>query len=95
MRTPYDSSIYLKKNKEPLVAQSGYAKIVGSVMFLMNCTCPDIAYAVSRLSRYTDNPAYEHWNALTRLLRYLKGTMNLGLTYTGHPIVLQGYCDAN
>ena len=64
-------------------------------MFLMNCTRPDIAYAISRLSRYTHNPAYEHWNALTRLLRYLKGTMNLGLTYTGRPIVLEGYCDAN
>ena len=61
----------------------------------MNCTRPDIAYAISRLSRYTHNPAYEHWNALTRLLRYLKGTMNLGLTYTGRPIVLEGYCDAN
>ena len=64
-------------------------------MFLMNCTRPDIAYAISRLSGYTDNPAYEHWNALIRLLRYLKGTMNLGLTYTGRPIVLKGYCDSN
>ena len=94
MRTPYDSSIYLKKNKEPLVAQSRYAKIVGSVMFLMNCTRLDIAYAVSRLSRYTHNPAYEHWNALTCLLRYLKDTMNLGLTYTDRPTLLEGYCDA-
>ena len=61
----------------------------------MNSTCPNIAYAVSRLSIYTHNPTYEHWNALTRLLRYLKGTMNLGLTYRGHPIVLEGYCDAH
>ena len=95
MSTPYDLSIHLKKNRGSPVAQSEYAKIIGSVMFLMNCTRPDIAYAVSRLSRYTDNPAYEHWNALTRLLRYLKGTMNLGLTYTGRPTVLEGYCDAN
>ena len=64
-------------------------------MFLMNCTCPDIAYAISRLSRYTHNLAYEHWNALTRFLRYLKGTKNLDLTYTGCPIVLESYCDAN
>ena len=64
-------------------------------MFLMNCTRPDIAYVVSRLSRYTHNFAYEHWNALTRLLRYLKGTMNLGLTYIGRPTVLESYCDAN
>ena len=64
-------------------------------MFLMNCTRLDIAYAVSRLSRYTHNFAYEHWNALTCLLRYLKCTMNLGLTYIGHPTVLEGYCDEN
>ena len=61
----------------------------------MNCARSDIVYVVSRLSRYTDNPAYEHWNALTCLLRYLKGIMNLGLTYIGCPIVLEGYCDAN
>uniref|UniRef100_A0A2N9I4V3 Reverse transcriptase Ty1/copia-type domain-containing protein n=1 Tax=Fagus sylvatica TaxID=28930 RepID=A0A2N9I4V3_FAGSY len=64
-------------------------------MFLMNCTRPDIAYAVSRLSRYTHNPSHEHWTALTRLLRYLKGTMDLGLHFAGYPIVLEGYCDAN
>ena len=95
VRIPYDPSIHLKKNKGSPIAQSEYAKIIGSVMFLMNCTHPDIAYAVSRLSRYIHNPAYEHWNALTHLLRYLKGTMNLGLTYTGHLTVLEGYCDAN
>ena len=51
MRTPYYPSIHLKKNRGSPIAQSEYAKIIGSVMFLMNCTCPDIAYAVSRLSR--------------------------------------------
>ena len=43
MRIPYDQSIHLKKNRGSPVAQSEYAKIIGSVMFLMNCTCPDIA----------------------------------------------------
>ena len=38
----------------------------------MNCKCPDIAYVVSGLSRSTHNITYEHWNALTHLLRYLK-----------------------
>ncbi|KAL0294458.1 UNVERIFIED_CONTAM: Retrovirus-related Pol polyprotein from transposon RE2 [Sesamum radiatum] len=42
-------------------------------MFLMNYTRPDIAYVVSRLSRYTHNPNKEHWDTLRRLLRYLKG----------------------
>ncbi|XP_074267011.1 uncharacterized protein LOC141590312 [Silene latifolia] len=50
-RTPYDASVSLCKNLGDSVSQEEYAKIIGSVMFLMNCTRPDIAYAVSRLSR--------------------------------------------
>ncbi|KAL0385037.1 UNVERIFIED_CONTAM: Retrovirus-related Pol polyprotein from transposon TNT 1-94 [Sesamum radiatum] len=73
VRTPYDPSACLKKNKGDSVSQADYAKIIGSVMFLMNYTRPDIAYAVSRLSRYTHNPNKDHWDALRRLLRYLKG----------------------
>ena len=95
MRTPYDPSIHLKKNRGSPVTQFECAKIIGSVMFLMNCTHLDITYAISRLSRYTHNPTYEHWNVLTCLLRYLKGTLNLGLTYTGCPTILEGYCDEN
>jgi len=64
-------------------------------MFLMNCTRPDIAYAVSRLSRYTHNPSSEHWAALRRLLRFLKGTVDLSLHFGKFPAVLEGYCDAN
>ncbi|KAL0392700.1 UNVERIFIED_CONTAM: Retrovirus-related Pol polyprotein from transposon TNT 1-94 [Sesamum radiatum] len=64
-------------------------------MFLMNYTRPDIAYAVSRLSRYTHNPNKEHWNALRRLLRYLNGIMNLCLHFNKHLVVLEGFCDAN
>lgn len=95
VRTPYDPSIHLKKNKGKSVSQSEYAKIIGSLMFLMNYTRPDIAYAVSRLSRYTHNPCNEHWNALKRLLKYLKGTIDWGLNYKRFPNVLEGYCDAN
>lgn len=95
VRTPYDSSIHLKKNKGDCVSQEKYAKIIGSVMYLMNCTRPDIAYVVSRLSKYTHNPSNEHWLALYRLLKYLKGTSNWCLHFNKFPAVLEGYCDAN
>ena len=95
VRTPYDPSIHLKKNNGSSVSRTEYAKIIGSVMFLMNCTRPDIAYAVSRLSRYTHNPGNEHWTALRRLLRYLKGTMDWCLHFYKFPAVLEGFCDAN
>ncbi|XP_057468692.1 uncharacterized protein LOC130757890 [Actinidia eriantha] len=56
---------------------------------------PDIAYSVSRLSRYTSNPGSDHWKAIVRLLRYLRYTRDFGLHYTKFPAVLEGYCDAN
>ena len=46
IRTPYDPSIHLKKNKCERVSQYEYAKIIGSVMFLINYTHSDIAYVV-------------------------------------------------
>ena len=64
-------------------------------MYIMNCTKPDIAYSVSRLSRYTCNPEHDHWEALVRVLRYLKHTMNYGLHYTRYSPVLEGFTDAN
>ena len=64
-------------------------------MFLTNFTHPDIVYVVGRLSRYTHNPSIEHWDAISRLLRYLKGTFDYGLPYCGYPAILEGYCDVN
>ena len=64
-------------------------------MYIMNCTRPDIAYAISKLSRYTSNPREDHWKALVWVLRYLKYTLNYGLHYTRYPAVLEGYSDAN
>ncbi|GJZ29225.1 retrovirus-related pol polyprotein from transposon TNT 1-94 [Tanacetum coccineum] len=55
----------------------------------------DLAYSVSRLSRYSHNPGRDHWDALVRVLQYLKHTMAYGLHYTKYPPVLEGYCDAN
>jgi len=61
----------------------------------MSFSRPDIAYAVSRLSRYTQCPSQDHWVALARLMRYLRGTMDYVIEYSGFPTVLEGYNDAN
>nr|XP_009766450.1 PREDICTED: uncharacterized protein LOC104217815 [Nicotiana sylvestris] len=76
LRTPYDPRIHFKKKKESSISQTEYAKIIGSVIFLMNYTRPDIAYVVSRLRRYTHNPSSEHWIDIHRFLRYLRGTIS-------------------
>lgn len=93
--TPYDGKIHLKKNREHSVAQAEYAQIIGSLMYLMNSTRPDIAYAVGRLSRYTQCPNKEHWMALDRVAKYLKGTIDFGLCFKRSPPVIEGFSDAN
>ena len=64
-------------------------------MYLASATRPDISFAVSKLSRFVSNQEDDHWHALESVLRYLKGTMSLGIHYTGYPTILEGYCDAN
>nr|GEV83167.1 zinc finger, CCHC-type [Tanacetum cinerariifolium] len=46
-------------------------------------------------SRYTSNPGTQHWQAIQRVLKYLKKTMNYRLVYSGYPLVLEGYTDAS
>ena len=51
-----------------------YSSTVGSLMYAMVCTRPDIANAVGVVSRYMNNPGKEHWEAVKWILRYLRGT---------------------
>ena len=95
MSTPYDLISQLKKNREHSVAQTKYAQIIGSLMYLENCTKPNIAYAIGRLSRYTQSPNQDHWVAIRRVLKYLRGTNDYCLCYSGFPNVLEGFSDAN
>lgn len=58
-----------------------YRQAIGSLMYLMTCTRPDLAYIVGVLSRYMEQPQYEHWCDVKRVLKYLKGTINYGVSY--------------
>eukprot|EP00253_Pinus_taeda_P014924 PITA_14924 len=51
----------------------------------MVCTRPDIAHAVGVLSRFMSKPGKEHWTAVKRVFRYLRGTSDYGLCYQGRP----------
>ena len=63
------------------MAKMPYLSAVGSLMYLATCTRPDIAYTVSVLARFNANPARVHWQAVKHLFRYLKGSLDLQLTY--------------
>ena len=63
--------IHLPKNTRTETRQLEYSQIIESLMNLMNCTRPDIAYAVSKLNRYTSNSSDGHWIVLLRWATYL------------------------
>ncbi|KAM0024130.1 putative RNA-directed DNA polymerase [Helianthus debilis subsp. tardiflorus] len=93
-RTPVDNTQRLRKNTGESVAQLEYSRIIGSLMYLMTCTRPDLAYAVSSLSRYTSNSSADHWKAITRVHRYIRYTRDYALQCTRDPTVIEGYTDA-
>jgi hypothetical protein len=74
-----------------------YATLIGSLMYLTTCTRPDIAYAVGVLCRFMSCPGMVHWEAAQRVLRYLKGTTDLRLTYGGTHVSteISAYTDAD
>lgn len=75
---------------------TNYQQIIGSIMYLVSGTRPDLAYTITHLSQFNSDPTQLHLNAAKRILRYLKGTKNLKLHYKfDSPLVLNGFCDAS
>lgn len=73
-----------------------YRGAVGSLMYLSVGTRPDITHAVGIASRYLENPRIVHENAVKRIFKYLNGTINFGILYTGTDgMQLIGYSDAD
>ena len=64
-------------------------------MYAILGTRPDIAYAVSLVSRYSANPTSAHWNAVIRIFRYLRGTVHYELVYKGSLENLIGYINSD
>ncbi|GJW48042.1 zinc finger, CCHC-type containing protein [Tanacetum coccineum] len=93
--TPMDPVEKLKLNTGKPVDQLEYSRDIGCLMYAMASTRPDIAYVVGRLSRFTSNLSRQYWHAITRVFKYLKGSMNYGLSYVGYPLVLEAYLDAS
>jgi hypothetical protein len=65
-----------------------YPSLIGSVMYAMRGTRPDIAFTVGVLGRYAANPKRCHWRIAKHLLRYLKGTRDLSLRFDGSDLSL-------
>ncbi|RVW18477.1 Retrovirus-related Pol polyprotein from transposon TNT 1-94 [Vitis vinifera] len=67
----------LAKNEELLGPEVPYLSAIGALMYLANCTRPDIAFSVNLLARYSSAPTRRHWNGIKHILRYLRGTTDM------------------
>ncbi|SCZ92964.1 BZ3500_MvSof-1268-A1-R1_C070g00357 [Microbotryum saponariae] len=78
--------------------RSWYLQAIGSLLYISLGTRPDIAFAVSYLSRFANNPGRRHWIAVKHVLRYLRATYRDELLYARGPAKVTGvvgYSDAN
>ncbi|KAK2417007.1 secreted RxLR effector protein [Trifolium repens] len=73
-----------------------YASAIGSIMYAMLCTRPDVSYALSATSRYQSDPGESHWIAVKNILKYLRRTKETFLVYGGEEeLSVVGYTDAS
>jgi hypothetical protein len=103
--TPLDPGCHLTREMCPKLqadirdmSDVPYRNAVGSLMYLMVCTRPDIANAVGIVSQYMQNPGRAHWSAVQHIFRYLRGTSGASLELGGDPhnkIILSGFSDSD
>lgn len=102
--TPMDPGLQLSKTLAPAndeeveyMKKVPYMSAVGALMYLAIGTRPDIAYAVGKLAQFNSNPGPIHWEAVKRVFRYLKGTIDLRLTYRedGSADIFTAYSDSD
>lgn len=94
--TPLEPKLKLSVDDEaPEVSSTEYRRLIGSLMYVAVGTRPDVAYAVSKLSRFCQNPKTTHWQSAKRVLRYLKGTADHELTFKDDGEQLTGYVDSD
>ena len=84
-------------NGEDFVDPRKYHELVGSLIYAMTCTRPDICWIVTTLSQYLSKLLQEHWVGAKHVLRYLKGTLDYELCYRkcSEDLKLTGYSDAD
>lgn len=93
---PVDPFSHLIKNSSATEITFPYRKAVGSLMFASICTRPDISFAVNQVAQFSNNPDQSHWEAVRRIIAYLRGTADHGITYTGNgENILTTYTDAD
>ncbi|GJY10795.1 putative RNA-directed DNA polymerase [Tanacetum coccineum] len=92
-----------KESCQKLMKESGtkmsrfpYSSAIGSIMYAMMCTRPDVSFALSMVSRHQQNPGEGHWTVVKNILKYLRNTKDRFLVYGGEKeLRVTGYYDAS
>lgn len=95
--TPSDTSIKLSKAMAgDKLTDAPNREAIGCLMFAMTGTRPDIAQAVGVVSRFANQPTSQHWEGVKRILRFLKASINHGISFSGrNKLELVGFCDSD
>ena len=85
--TPIDPKTSLVKasDSDPVFEQNLYQRMIGSLMYLVTCTRPDLAFSVSYLSHFSSHSLERHHTAVEKVFRYLAGTRSMSLKYKRSP----------
>lgn len=96
VKNPADTNVKLS-NDENMIENVPYQQAVGCLLFLAQATRPDISFAVNNVSRFNNCHSEAHWNAVKRIMRYLKSSICYKLCYTKikQSKDLIGYADAD
>ncbi|UYV61701.1 hypothetical protein LAZ67_1005991, partial [Cordylochernes scorpioides] len=93
--TPLDPGMFTEGPEGKEACRAPYQQAIGNLLWLAGMTRPDIAYAVSYLSKFNSSPLQQHWNAVKHLLRYLKKTKDLKLAFSMTGKKLAAFADAD
>ncbi|WVZ81432.1 LOW QUALITY PROTEIN: hypothetical protein U9M48_028809 [Paspalum notatum var. saurae] len=83
-------------DEQKRMSETPYASAIGSIMYAMICTRPDVSLALSVTSRYQSCPGEDHWIAVKNILKYLRRTKDAFLVFGGEEeLVVKGYTNAD
>jgi hypothetical protein len=96
--TPMEHGLHLSRVEgQPLPSDVPFSSLVGTLLYLSVCTRPDISFSVSSLTRHLQKPTVQAWDAAKGIVRYLAGTIDMGITFTrsSKPQPLHGFSDSD
>lgn len=95
--TPIENRLRLQRGEESKRTDKPYRELVGCLVYVTLTTRPDLSAAVNFYSKFQSCPTEEHWRHLKRVLRYIRGTLDLGLQFEGddNAPMIEAYSDAD